>query len=504
MPSIEKLISAARKKRQTDDKINIVFKAYSFAEKIHQNQKRKSGEPYFNHCFETALTLANWGLDSEVISAGLLHDTVEDGSCSFDKIKKEFGEDIAFLVDGVTKLGHFKYREKTDKKEEVKTLAENFKKLILALSEDIRVILIKLADRLHNMKTLRALPPNKQKRIALETYEIYASLAYRLGMMNLAGELEDLAFPYLYEKEYAWLLQNVPEKYEERVSFLSRLKPIIESELVKNNIEIREISFRAKRYSSLYKKLKRYEMNFDQIHDLVAFRIIVETIEDCYKTLGAIHHLWPPLPGRIKDYIALPKPNGYQSLHTTVFCADNKVTEFQIRTEQMNEEAELGIAAHWAYSENKDTKSYAKKLASMADRKELVWIKQLREWQEHFEESGDKFINSLKVDFFKDRIFSVTPKGDVIDLPVGATPVDFAYRIHSELGHETIGAKVNGRIVPLDKNLQSGDVVEILRQKGKSPSRDWLKFVKTSMARDHIGNEIRKKSVISKFIWNKK
>ena len=504
MPDLQKILSLVKKKHPEEEPKSVIAKAYSFAENAHKNQKRKSGEPYFNHCFETALTLAKWGLDAEVISAGLLHDTIEDGPGSEEEIKKEFGTEIAFLVDGVTKLGHFKYRGRNNKNDEAKAQTENFKKLILALSEDIRVILIKLADRLHNMKTLKALPAEKQKRIALETYEIYAPLAYRLGMTGLAGELEDLAFPYIYETEYDWLLKNVPEKYEKRMSYLNQVKPIIETELKKNDINIKEITFRAKRYSSLYKKLKRYEMSFEQIHDLVAFRIIEETVEDCYKTLGVIHSLWPPLPGRIKDYIALPKPNGYQSLHTTVFCVDNKVVEFQIRTEQMNEEAELGIAAHWAYAEKKGSKSYAKRITSVADRKELFWVQQLREWQEQFKEGGETFINSLKVDFFKDRIFSVTPKGDVIDLPVGATPVDFAYRIHSSLGHETIGAKVNGRIVPLNQSLQSGDIVEILRQKGKKPSRDWLKFVKTSMAKDHIANELRKNSIISRMIWRKK
>lgn len=503
MPSLQKILNAAKKKRHEITLENDISKAYSFAENIHKNQKRKSGEPYFNHCFETAITLAEWGLDSKVISAGLLHDSVEDGACTIEEIKKQFSEEIAFLIDGVTKLGHFKYREKPDKKEEERVRTENFKKLILALSEDIRVIFIKLADRLHNIRTLRALPAEKQKRIALETYEVYAPLAYRLGMTNLAGELEDLAFPYIYQSEYKWLLENVPEKFEKREEYLKKVKPLIENALREISIKTISISFRAKRYSSLYKKLKRYEMNFEQIHDLVAIRIIVETIEDCYKTLGVIHHLWPPLPGRIKDYIALPKPNGYQSLHTTVFCVDNKITEIQIRTEQMHEEAENGIAAHWAYEEIKDTKPYQKRQAAFADSKELIWVKQLREWQENFSKSDDKFMDSLKVDFFRDRIFSVTPKGDVIDLPVGATPVDFAYRIHSDLGNETVGAKVNGRIVPLNQPLQSGDIIEILRQKGKKPSGDWLKFVKTSMAKDHITSELRKKSVFSKIIWKK-
>lgn len=503
MSKLKDILSARHEPFSPEDK-ELIERAYASSEKSHSGQKRKSGEPYFDHCVETAKTVAGWGLGGSVIAAALLHDTVEDTPYTLEELKKDFGAEIALLVDGVTKLGHFKYREHPTKKQEEQARTENFKKLILALSEDIRVILIKFADRLHNMKTLSALPPEKQKRIALETYDIYAPLAYRLGMTNLAGELEDLAFPFVYPDEYQWLLKNVPEQYEERVKYLETIKPIVEKALKDDDIKIINVSFRAKRYSSLYKKLKRYEMNFEQIHDLVAFRIIVPTIEDCYKTLGIIHQLWPPLPGRIKDYIALPKPNGYQSLHTTVFCVDNKVTEFQIRTEQMHEEAENGIAAHWAYAEKKGGKAYVKKMTSFADRKELAWIQQLREWQEKFNEMGDQFLNSIKVDFFKDRIFVVTPKGDVIDLPVGATPIDFAYHIHSELGNEAIGAKINGRIMPLNTELHSGEVVEVLRQKGKKPSEDWLKFTQTSIAKDKIKSDLRKRNIFNKIRFGKK
>jgi GTP pyrophosphokinase len=464
---------------------NLIRRAFKFAENAHRGILRKSGEPYFKHSYETALKLAEWRLDDATIAAGLLHDVAEDTKFTIEDIKKEFGEEIAFLVNGVTKLGHLKYRG-------VKAQAENLRKLILALSQDIRVILIKLADRLHNMKTLNVLPPQKQKRIALETSEIYAPLAYRLGMQNLAGELEDLAFPYLYPTEYQWLMENVKERYEERMEYLEKVKPIVEKTLANANINVIKIDYRAKRYSSLYKKLKRYDMNLEQIYDLVAQRIIVDNIENCYSVLGIIHQLWPPLPGRIKDYIALPKPNGYQSLHTTVFCLDNRPTEFQIRTAKMHEEAENGIAASWLYAQKKGAKEYIDKKAIFADKKELFWVEQLRNWQKEFTDPKE-FIDSLKIDFLKDRIFVITPRGEVKDLPADSTPVDFAYQIHSDIGDQCCGAKVNNRIVPLDYKLQSGDVVEILVQKNKKPSESWLTFVKTELARKRIKSQVKNK-----------
>lgn len=469
---------------------NLIRRAFEFSGKAHKEQQRKSGEPYFKHSYETAMKLAEWRLDDATIAAGLLHDVAEDTPIDLGKVQKEFGEEIAFLVDGVTKLGHLKYRG-------VRGQAENLRKMILALSQDIRVVLIKLADRLHNMRTLSALPPQKQKRIALETSEIYAPLAYRLGMQNLAGELEDLAFPYLYPQEYKWLVENIKERYEERARYLEKLKPVLEEALRKNNIKVVKIDYRAKRYSSLYKKLKRYDMNLEQIYDLVAKRIIVETVEDCYAALGVIHQLWPPLPGRIKDYIALPKPNGYQSLHTTVFCIDNKPTEFQIRTLKMHEEAENGIAANWLYAQKKGNIDYLERKPTFADKKELAWVEQLRNWQKEFTDP-DEFINSLKIDFFKDRIFVITPKGEVKDLPAGSTPVDFAYEIHSDIGDECCGAKVNNRIVPLDRKLQSGDIVEILIQKSKKPSESWLSFVKTELAKKHIKSKVRQKKILKR------
>ena len=467
------------------DEIILIKKAFDFAQKAHQNQKRKSGEPYFIHCFETAFKVAEWRLDAETVAAALLHDTVEDAGINLEEIKKEFGEEIAFLVEGVTKLGRLKYRTSEEKQ------AENLRKMFLAVSRDIRVILIKLADRLHNMKTLKFLTVSKQKRIALETSEIYAPLAYRLGMANLAGELEDLAFPHLHPDEHKWLIENIKDRYEERQKYLEKIKEIVANALKEQNICPIKIDYRVKRYSSLFKKLFRSDMNLEQIYDLVALRIIVKNIEECYATLGIIHQLWPPLPGRIKDYIALPKPNGYRSLHTTVFCLDNRPTEFQIRTLEMHEESENGIAAYWAYSQAKDTKNYQEGKTIFAEKKELAWIKQLKNWQKEVSGS-EEFLNSLKIDFLKNRIFVITPKGEVIDLPAGATPVDFAYQIHSEIGDQCVGAKVNGKITPLDRELQSGDLVEILIQKSKKPSESWLEFIKTDQARRKIKAGLRK------------
>lgn len=462
---------------------DLVKRAYGFAKKAHQGQKRKNGEPYFNHCIAAAESVSEWGLDDQTVAAALLHDVVEDTPHPLEEIKKEFGEDVAFLVDGVTKIGKVRYRG-------IEAKVENLRKFILYLSKDIRVILVKLADRLHNMRTLYAVHPQKQKRIALETMEIYAPLAYRLGMQKLSGELEDLAFPYIYPEEHKWLIETVKERYEERENYSQRFKPIIEETLKKNEINIIRTDSRAKRYTSLYKKMLRYEMNIDQIFDLVAIRVIVPTIEDCYAALGVIHKAWPPVPGRIKDYIALPKPNGYKSLHTVVFGPENKQTEIQIRTEQMHDEAEYGIAAHFAYNQAKGTKAYIDRRVTLADKKELQWIKQLQGWQKNFT-NPEEFLQSLKIDFFKDRILALTPKGEVIDLPSGATPVDFAYQIHSEIGNQCVGAKINGKMVALNTELHSGDVVEIIIQKNKKPSESWLGFVKTSHARHHVKSAVR-------------
>ncbi len=497
-PQFNDLLAALEQKRKLpEEEKDLLKKAFDFSQKAHAKQKRKSGEPYFSHPFKTAITLVEWNMDTPTICAGLLHDTIEDTEYVFDDIKKNFGEEIAFLVNGVTKLGKLKYRGEKTEDEKIKRRSESLRKMILAVSEDLRVVFIKLADRLHNMKTLKSLPPQKQLRISLETSEIYASLAYRLGMQNLSGELEDLAFPYIHPKEYKWIKENVGAFYENMEGYLKNVKPVVEQALNKNGIKPVNIDYRSKRISSLYKKLSRYDMNVGQIYDLMAMRIIVNTIEECYAALGTIHQLWPPLPGKIKDYISLPKPNGYRSLHTTVFCIDNKVTEFQIRTVQMHEEAENGIAAHWAYSQAKTTKDYKESKAIFADKKELKWVHQLREWQKDLSDPLD-FLNSLKIDFFKDRVFGITPKGEVIDLPAGSTPVDFAYQIHSSIGDQCTGAKVNGKIVSLDYKVQSGDIIDIIVQKNKKPSESWLTFVKTDGAKRKIKSSIHKETGLAK------
>lgn len=479
----DKQASKTGKKTPFEQTTPLIEKAYAFASKAHLGHKRKNGEPYINHCVETARTLIDWKLDESTIAAGLLHDVVEDTPVTEEELKREFGEEISLLVDGVTKISHVKYRGHERQ-------VENLRKMILAMARDLRVLLIKLADRLHNMRTLDALPVPKRRRIALETMEIYAPLAYRLGMQKISGELEDLAFPYTYPSEYRWLIKKLEYRYEAMEKYLDRIRPSVEKALKDAGIEVVSLDYRAKRYTSLYRKLLRYEMDMDQVHDLVAFRIVVKDVEDCYATLGVIHNLWTPMPGRIKDYIAIPKPNGYRSLHTTVICVDNRLVEFQIRTEQMHRESENGIAAHWAYEESKGTKNYTRKKAIKAASQEIKWVEQLRSWQNETTNS-EGFIDSLKIDFLKDRIFAITPRGDVIDLPQGATPIDFAYHIHSQVGNQCVSAKVNGDMVPLDHKLKSSDIVEILTQKGKKPSPDWLNFAITSNARNQIKNTLK-------------
>ncbi len=460
--------------------------AVDFAIRAHTGQKRKSGEPYVTHPLQVGETLIHWGLDEPTIIAGILHDTVEDTTVTLEDVERLFGTDVAFLVNGVTKISKIKYRGA------VEAQVENLRKMILALSQDIRVVFIKLADRLHNMNTLGAVAPQKQKRIAAETDEIYAPLAYRLGMHQVSGDLQDLAFPYLKPKEYAWLTKTVPEQYEARIQYLEAFKPEVEKILNENGIQNYTIDFRAKRYSSLYKKLVAHDMDISKIYDLVAMRIIVDSTANCYGALGLIHAHYPPLPGRIKDYIAMPKPNGYRSLHTTVFGPEKTIIEFQIRTREMHEENENGIAAHWLY---KQKQSGIKSPHPHILTQELTWVQQLKTWQEHIEsgKSPDEILDTMKIEFFKDRIFAITPAGDVIDLPSGATPVDFAYHVHSVLGNTCVAAKVNGKFVALNYPLVSGDLVEILTQKNKMPSEDWLEFVKTASARDRIRTALRGK-----------
>jgi len=466
---------------QNDEERRLIKSAHSLASSAHKNQKRESGASYIQHPLNVALTLTKMNLDTETVVAAILHDVIEDTPCTFEEIEKQFGKTIAFLVNGVTKLDKIQYGG-------VERKAENLRKMFLAMAKDIRVVLIKLADRYDNMLTLHFLPEDKRQRIALETLEIYAPIAYRLGMGDLKGQLEDLSFKYLHQKEHQWLLKEVAERYEMKKMYINKLEPILKDILKKENATPIEINARTKHFYSLYKKLLRYQMDFDKIHDLVAARIIMKNIEDCYLALGIIHKNFKPVPGLIKDYIAMPKPNGYQSLHTSVFGPQGKITEIQIRTPEMHAKAENGIAAHWAYKERNYLKS-----AVGINKKELAWIEQLKEWQKAVRGS-DEFFESLKIDFFKDRIFVLTPKGDAIDLPEGATPVDFAYAIHSDIGHQCAGAKINGKITPISIELQSGDVVEILTQKNKKPSENWLSFVKTHLAKEKIKNSVKIKN----------
>jgi GTP pyrophosphokinase len=465
----------------------LIEKAYRTAAKIHEKEKRISGDPYIIHPLATASHVIAMRLDAETIAAALLHDTCEETGFSSAALRKEFGEEIAFLVEGVTKLDHIRYRGQ-------ERSAESLRKMFLAIADDIRVVLLKLTDRLHNMETLSFLPPEKQKRIALETLEIYAPLSYRLGMKELAGRLEDLAFPYVYPDQYRQLLSLSKETYEDWHRYSERIQPLLASELTQENISFLDIHARAKHYYSLYKKLLKYDGDIKKITDIVALRVIVPSLADCYAALGVIHKLWRPMPGKIKDYIALPKPNGYQSLHTTIFGPEERLVEIQMRTPSMHEEAEHGIAAHWAYGElkRKNPSDYAKKTHLFADKKRFAWIQQIAEWQKKFEHP-DEFLESLKIDFFSHRIFVLTPKGDVIDLPDGATPIDFAYHIHSDIGDKVSGARVNEKMVSLDYMLKNGDIVHILTQKNKKPSPDWLTFVKTVHARKHIASALRKK-----------
>lgn len=464
----------------------LIERAYAFAEEAHAGQTRKSGEDYITHPLAVASRLTEWKLDAPTIAASLLHDVAEDSPYTKQDIEKRFGEEVAFLVASLTKLKRIHYTDAASHR------AENLRRMVLALAEDIRVVLIKLADRLHNMETIEFLDPASQTRIARETIEIYAPLANRLGMGQVKGELEDLSFPVIFPEEWQTLHAMVREPLDERRRYVEGRIPEIRNLLEKESIAPFDIHARAKHWYSLWKKLERNEMNLEAIHDLVALRIIVKTIEECYAVLGAIHANFPPLPGKIKDYIALPKSNGYRSLHTTVFGPEGKITEIQIRTRAMHEEAENGIAAHWAYSEEEREDTRKRGATKLARSRDLTWIKQLREWHAEFEDAGE-FLESLKLDFFRDRIFVFTPKGEVIDLPEGATPVDFAYHVHSEIGDHASGAKANGKIVPLDSALANGDIVEILTQKGKRPSRDWLNFVKTALAKNHIRSALRTK-----------
>ncbi|MBU1091765.1 RelA/SpoT family protein [Patescibacteria group bacterium] len=478
-------------KTYSEKDIALVKRAFDFASEIHKDEKRESGEPYITHPIAVSLEIATeLELGPYTIAAALLHDTYEADNTVLDTIRKKFGEEVSFLVKGLTKVDKIEYHG-------AERSAESVRKMFMAMAQDIRVIIIKLFDRLHNLETLHALPGEKRERIARETLEIYAPVADRLGMGKIRLKIEDAAFKYAHPKEYEWLVKETREKVSEREEYLKKkVIPLLKKELQKEKISIQDIHYRAKHYYSLWKKLLRNNMDWYTIYDLAAVRIVVNSLEDCYAVLGIIHKFWKPLPGRIKDYIALPKQNGYKSLHTTVFCIDKKITEFQIRTLQMHEEAEQGIAAHWAW----EMAGKPREIRKMPHQK-TAWIKQLREWHKQFNKnvSSEDFLKSLKIDFFKDRIFVLTPKGDVIDLPEGATVVDFAYHIHSDIGNSISAAKINNHIVPLSYEPASGDIVEIFIQKNKKPNSKMLDYAKTPVAKSHIKSALKRRNFLSKF-----
>jgi len=467
-----------------------IRKAYEFAKEAHEGQKRATGEPYIIHPLATAYNLAEMRLPAPIIIAGLLHDVPEDTSRTLEDITEHFGEDVSTMVAGITKLGKIKYRG-------MERYLENLRKMFLAMAADVRVVFIKFADRLHNLGTLDAIPPKKQYRIALESLEIYAPIANRLGMGEMKGRLEDGAFKYVLPKEYEWVKQIASTGRAEKKEYLERIIGKTNNLLSEAGLKEVEIQGRNKHLYSLYRKLLRNERNIARVYDLIAVRVIVDSLADCYAALGIIHAEWTPLKGRIKDYIAQPKPNGYRSLHTTVFCEDGEIVEFQIRTKEMHAMNEFGIAAHWSYDEAGKVK-----VGASAKGRPPEWVNELAEIQRELEDKKAYLsaIEELKIDVFKDRIFVFTPKGDVIDLPEDSTCVDFAYAIHTEIGNTTIGAKVNEEVATLDRVLKNGDMVDIMVDKSrKGPNPDWLNFVKTR----HAKSKIRQTSKSTLSAWIK-
>jgi GTP pyrophosphokinase len=467
-----------------DADVDLLRRAYIFSAKVHQGQTRLSGEAYLIHPIEVAAILANLKLDAATVAAGLLHDTIEDTTATPEEISAMFGDEVAMLVDGMTKLSRMELQSREQRE------ADNFRKMIVAMAKDIRVILIKLADRLHNMRTLKSLPPEKQKRIAQETLDIYAPLANRLGISKIKIELEDLSFMYLNPEEYQDLVQKVNQRRVERESYINELIEIMKRQLAEHGYK-GEVKGRPKHFYSIYQKMQKQGISFDDIYDLIAIRIITDTKVNCYAILGLIHSLWTPVPGRFKDFIGVPKSNLYQSLHTTVIGPKGERVEFQIRTEEMHRLAEEGIAAHWRYKE--------KSAVSQREEQQFAWLRQLLEWQRDLPDAKE-FMETVKGDLFPDVVYVFTPRGDVKELPQGSTPVDFAYSVHTDIGHQCVGAKVNGRIVPLKHVLHNGDKIEVITQTGHTPSRDWLKFVKTSKARTRIKawlkTEERRRSIL--------
>jgi GTP pyrophosphokinase len=476
------LLERVRRIRPTAD-LELIEHAYHFADWAHSGQTRLSGEPYITHPWNVALIVADMGLDDPSIAAALLHDVVEDTEVEMATIVQEFGEEVARLVEGVTKLRRLQFH--TFRQEQV----ENLRKVLVAMAQDVRVILIKLADRLHNLRTLDPLPEEKRKATALETLQIYAPIAHRLGIWRIKWELEDLAFKHLDPVAYRELARKVEKKRSERVHLIEKAIQQLQRALAEAGLEA-TVQGRPKHLWSIYQKMQREGVDIDRIYDLIALRVIVNTEAECYLALGVVHKLWAPLPGMFTDYIAKPKPNGYQSLHTKVVGPDGEIMEVQIRTWEMHRNAEYGIAAHWRYKEVGDEPQRKPDALDQA----LAWLRELMEMNRDIRDASE-FTRSVIGDLFRDQVFVFTPKGDVIDLPKGSTPIDFAYRIHTEIGHRCIGAKVNGKLVPLDYQLQTGDVVEIITSKHpKGPSPDWLRFVKTSLARNRIKRYLKEQS----------
>lgn len=472
------------KKYLNDNQVAFVHKAYDVAAKAHANQRRKSGEPYIIHPLGVATILAELQMDETTLAAAFLHDVVEDTETTLDQLKEMFGVKVADLVDGVTKLGKIEYISKEDQQ------IENYRKMFLAMAKDIRVIMIKLADRLHNMRTMKYMPVHKQQSISRETMEVYAPLAHRLGIYTIKWELEDLAFRYMEPEIYYDLVEQVKVKRREREAMIHEAMAEIKEHLDEQHIKC-EIQGRPKNFYSIYKKMQRDHKELSEIYDLLAIRVLVDTVADCYGTLGVVHSLWRPIPGRVKDYIAVPKSNMYQSLHTTVLYHNGQPLEIQIRTFEMHRISEFGIAAHWRYKESGGKSN----MLSGGDKDfeaKLSWLRQLLEWHKDMSDSRD-FVNTVKMDVFADEVFVFTPRGDVIDLPVGSVPIDFAYRIHTDVGNRCVGAKVNGRIVPLDYKLSNGDIVEVITSKqATGPSRDWMNIVGSSDTRNKIRSWFKK------------
>lgn len=477
---VDKLLENINKNCHNVD-IELVKKAYNFAKEAHKDQKRESGEPYIIHPIAVAEILAELGMDTNTIVAGLLHDVIEDTDCSFEDASRMFNPEVANLVDGVTKLtklGEMEYKTKEEQQ------ADNVRKMLLAMAKDIRVIIIKLADRLHNMRTLKFMPANKQKNKAKETLDIYAPLAHRLGMSKIKWELEDLCFRYLHEKEYYDLVKDIAEKRVERESYIQDIVNDLYKKLEGAGIDS-DIDGRPKHFYSIYKKMVNKNKSIEEIFDLTAIRVLVNSVKDCYGVLGIVHTIYRPIPGRFKDYIAMPKPNMYQSLHTTVIGPQGKTFEIQIRTFEMHKTAEYGIAAHWKYKEG-DTNGGTEVDKQKEFEKKLAWLRDMLEWQKETSDA-EEFMEGFKIDLFSDEVFVFTPKGVVINLCSKATPIDFAYRIHTDVGNKCVGAKVNGKIVPLDYTLKTGEIVEILTSpNAKGPNMDWLNIAKSNQSKSKI------------------